>query len=157
MTQLAYWQTRQLPEADQKTISDIQKYGIHLVEVPEDDEGPGFVYSIGLFDNFSHPEIIIVGLDPELSHDIINGLAVEVAEGNVFKDQDRHEGILEDYTCIFLDVLQANYADTLGHAVWYYGNSDFPAIQCVWPDLDGSYPWDGGATEEFLEDQPILA
>lgn len=113
MTRLNYWKSQSLPAVDQKAISDIEKYGVHLVEVPEDEDGPGFVYTVGLFDRYSHPEIIIVGLDSELSHDILNGLAEEVAEGAVFRDQDGHDGILEDYTCVFLDVLKDNYSDTL--------------------------------------------
>jgi len=157
MTRLEYWKTQKLSEMERKAISDIEKHGVHLIEVPEDDEGPGFVFSMGLFDNFSHPEIIIVGLDGELSLDIINGLAQEVREGKKFRDQDRHDGILEDYTCVFLDVAKANFAEHLGYAMWYYGDTEFPALQCVWPDMDGSYPWDGAATEEFIEDQPILA
>ena len=45
---------------DDKVLSDIEEYGWHVVKVMEDNSGPGFCYSIGLFKTFGHPEIMIV-------------------------------------------------------------------------------------------------
>jgi hypothetical protein len=59
-------------DRDKKLVSDIEQVGWHVVMIPEDDEGPSFAYSIGLFQTFGHPEIIICGLGLDLMHQMIN-------------------------------------------------------------------------------------
>jgi hypothetical protein len=45
------------------------------------------------------------------------------------------------------------YEEYLGRAVLYYENSDFPVLQCVWPDQDSHFPNDKGYD---IPDQEIL-
>jgi len=50
----------------------IERFGWHVTLIPEDDEGPGFAYSIGLYQSFKQPEVIMFGCPPELMHTLIN-------------------------------------------------------------------------------------
>ena len=34
---------------ERRVIEDVQQYGWHIVGVEDDQEGPGFAYSIGLY------------------------------------------------------------------------------------------------------------
>ena len=47
---------------ERRVIEDVQQYGWHIVGVDDDQEGPGFAYSIGLYHTLNQPEIIVFGL-----------------------------------------------------------------------------------------------
>src|SRR5262249_18609332 len=56
----------------EETIREnIRKSGWHACMIDEDEEGPGFVYSIGLFKTWRKPEIIIFGLPAKVAHSMI--------------------------------------------------------------------------------------
>ncbi len=47
-----------IPEQDkQQILQNIEQYGCHLVLIEADNYLPAFVYSIGLYQKFGHPEI----------------------------------------------------------------------------------------------------
>ena len=50
---------------DAQMRDDIATYGWHVIKVLEDDEGPGFAFTIGLHQRFAHPELIVFGLPPD--------------------------------------------------------------------------------------------
>src|SRR3954469_19204156 len=56
----------------------IDAHGWHVAIVPEDDEGPGFAYSIGLYRTLGHPEVIIFGLAVDHLHRAVNDVGAEV-------------------------------------------------------------------------------
>ena len=135
---------------------DIQSWGCHVIRVPEDDEGPGFAFSIGFHERFDHPEVIVTGLPLDLMHDIVNGIAEVLLEGKRYEVGQRYGEILDAYECAFVEVDRSFYYDFLGTARWYYGNDDFDVLQCVWPDRDGRYPWDDACAPGLVEAQPLL-
>lgn len=59
-------------EGEAKLLADLKDPGWHVIGVTEDEEGPGFVYTIGLFHNYQHPEIIAFGLDVPILWQIVN-------------------------------------------------------------------------------------
>ncbi len=138
---------------EQKVTSDVEEYGVHIVNVMEDDVGPGFAYSIGLYKSYGHPDFIIFGLKPKLMHVILNNLAFDIREGKKYSDGDGALDILEGYECFFRKVPQSAYSEYLGHGCRFYLNQDFPVLQCVWPSVDGLYPWQ---SEEIAKLQPVL-
>jgi hypothetical protein len=129
-------------KGDAKVLSDINQFGWHIVLVQEDEKGPGFAFSIGLYQNYKHPEIIIVGLRPDTMHRMINVVGEEIKKGRRFENGKDYSDILEGFKCNFRLVLKHNYKDYLGYALWYYKKEDFPVLQCVWPDKSGKFPWD---------------
>ena len=129
-------------ESEQKVLDDIREFGQHVLAVAEDDEGPGFIYSIGLFENYAHPEIIIIGLRQELAHLLINNIAFDIKEGKTFSPGEFHEGVLDDFLCYFAAVHPEHYRDFVGWARWYYGGDDFPLVQCIYPTTNGVFPWE---------------
>ena len=59
-------------EQEQKAINDIEQYGCHLLHVTGDDDYPRFTYSIGIEKKTNQPDLIIIGLKPELAQWMIN-------------------------------------------------------------------------------------
>ena len=137
-------------------MNDIETYGLHVIQVMEDESGPGFGYSIGLFKTYKHPEIIIVGLRLELIHDLINGMAEDIKNGKSFEAGHFYGDIIEGFDCYFTLVDSSYYREYLGYAQWYYKDTEFPVLQCIYPTVKGIYPWQSEWPEEIKDLQPVL-
>lgn len=134
----------------------VEQYGWYVMLVPEDDEGPGFAYSIGLHKNFDHPEIIIFGLDLKVMWAMINEIGEQVKTGKRYETEKIYFGLIEKYGCVFEPVAERHYAEYFGYANWFYKGTDFPALQCVWPDKAGLYPWHEDFNPDWRLMQPLL-
>lgn len=135
---------------------NIDQYGCHLVLVEADNYLPAFVYSIGLFKKFRHPEIICFGLKSEVSAAIINHACDLIKSGETFQSNKLYKGFLEGYNIQFLEVAKENYQNYVGYAGWFYNSFDFPLLQLVWPDKQHNFPWDGGFNPDWKFKQPLL-
>src|ERR1044071_6691699 len=103
-------------DVERRVLHDVTSSGCHVIKVMEDDSGPGFAYSVGLFHNFDHPEILIVGLDLAMMHGIINHLMADIRNGTRFQIGSRVAGILEGFDCEFREVAVSHYRELLGCA-----------------------------------------
>ena len=138
-------------------LEDIAAYGVHIAYVESDGYCPGFGYSIGLYKEFNHPEIIVIGLDFESTGVIINNVKNEIGNGTRFLERVNYPDFLVDRPIQFIEVEKEHYPDYLGYAGWYNDNSfDFPCLQLVWPDRAGNYPWEADFNEVFKFQQPLL-
>ena len=135
-------------ESEQKALDDIREYGVHLIHVHDDSQGPGYIYSIGLFENYAHPEIIIMGLKLDLSRVLINNMAFDIKEGKTFTAGEFHEGVLDDFLCYFGEVHQKHFREFVGWARWFYEGDNFRLMQCVCPTVGGKFPWQRGFPED---------
>jgi hypothetical protein len=143
-----------MSDADGKVISDIKEYGWHVVKVFSKRGGPDFAYSIGLYESFGHPEILVVGLGLDTMHQIINNVGADVKTGKTFHAGFQYADILDNYDCAFREVLKDYYADLFGWGISHYQGTGFPAVQCVWPNRDHRFPWDLDPDSNFSEAQP---
>ena len=125
---------------DQKVIDNVEEYGWHVMNVLDTANTPGFAYSIGLYHNFKHPEIIVFGLKPELMHSIINSIGEDVRQGQTFEDGREFSELIADYDCMIKTIDRVWYIPFLGYASWFYKSDDFPVLQCIWPDKKARYP-----------------
>jgi hypothetical protein len=137
-------------------LSNINEFGWHAVNVIEDDGHPPWTYTIGLFDTWEFPELIVVGRSRAISYEMLNTIAKNI-ELNDPPDLTNQSGYsLLGMKCRFLEVLPRYYADYVGFALSYYRKRHFPLYQIVWPNNDGLYPWNEGAGKEFKEWQLVL-
>ncbi|MBK6825902.1 MAG: DUF4262 domain-containing protein [Chitinophagaceae bacterium] len=88
-------------EAKQAILENIEKYGCHLALLEADNYLPPFVYSIGLFKKFEHPEIICFGLKTEVMASILNHACDLVKAGEKLVPNKRYSGFLEGYDIQF--------------------------------------------------------
>jgi hypothetical protein len=145
-----------MDKGDKKLLRDIKKYGWHVLKVMEDDNGPAFAYSIGLYKTFKHPEIIIVGLNLDLAHSLINNIGEDIKNGMIYKSGEFYADIIESFKCLMVSVSQDNYGEYMGYGYWFYKNYDFPLLQCIYPTVKGIFPWESSWPEEIKDIQPIL-
>lgn len=145
-----------LEPADLKLLDDVEQFGVHIVHVPEDGDGPGFSFTVGLWHSFEQPEVVVFGLGEDIAHELLNAIADEAADGTRFLAGSRHDDVLVGYPVRFVAVPEGRYDEFLGAAVWAYEHADFPAVQLVWPDKQGRWPWEPGVREGFAAAQPVL-
>lgn len=66
--------------------------GFHIACFDETDYLPGFGYTIGLWQNFSHPEILCIGLPGETIWEILKVVTREVSRGTKFETEVQYNG-----------------------------------------------------------------
>jgi Domain of unknown function (DUF4262) len=142
--------------SDQKVLDDVKEYGWHVMKVLDQADSPGWAYSIGLYHTFHHPEIVVFGLNPDLMHFIINSVGEDVRSGKRFEEGKRYADLIEAYLCTFKPVNVVWHYKFLGYGDWFYKGSDYPVLQCIWPDKNSYYPWDPGFNPNWLSAQPLL-
>lgn len=103
-----------LSNSDKKLLDDVEDYGWHVVKVIGDETGPGFGYSVGLFKAFGHPEVIIIGLNLDLIHLIINRIGENLREGKSYQSGGFYSGLIEAHDCYFATVMLSTIIITLG-------------------------------------------
>ena len=143
--------------ADQKVLDDVEKHGWHVVKVLPEGDFPGFAYTVGLFKTFTHPEVLIYGISGDRAHRILNDLGDAIRAGHRFNAGQTDDTLLEGYSCTFRTIPPAQFREHLGFASWFYEGNEFPALQLVYPDRQGRWPWQAGVNEGFRLNQPVLA
>jgi hypothetical protein len=84
-------------EARKAILDNIEKYGCHLALLEADNYLPAFVYSIGLFKKYGHPEIICFGLKTEVMASILNHACDMIKEGESFTPYKLYTDFLVGY------------------------------------------------------------
>ncbi len=114
----------------------------YVGEGGEPDEPP-FGYTIGLF-GLGHPELVVVGLDPDLAHHLLGRVAAAVAEGRdllvgeLLTWPDHESGVIVEAL--------PNPGEVVLTANRFYerpAEYSLPAYQLTWGH-DGSFPWEAG-------------
>jgi hypothetical protein len=149
-----------LPERLAQVLADIEEYGLHIVHVLEDDADPTgeprFSYTVGLWHSFEQPEVVVFGLPEDVAHELLNEIADEAAEGRRFVAGTRHDDLLQGYPVRFLAIDEAVRDEHCGVANWAYAGEPFTAVQLVYPDKQGRWPWDESTRQGFRKGQPVI-
>jgi hypothetical protein len=138
----------------------IEESGVSIISVAEgaDPSTPAWSYTIGLWHQYRHPEIIVIGLGSEISPILLNNLNFYIKDkGRTFLDGAAPTDVLDGYVCFFKTIDPEKYGDWFAGDHWFYGGVEFPAVQLLWPNTSGVYPWDNAADEHLRWVQPILS
>ena len=143
---------------EEKAIADIKLHGVHVLNVFDPDgNDPKFNYSVGLWHSYNHPEILIFGLDADISTRLINDIADKCRNGDSIP---KHGTVSPEYVnafdVCFVEVPKSEYKDHFGWARWLYDGNNFPVLQMVYPDKHGNWPWKDDVHEDFKWFQPVL-
>lgn len=137
--------------SDEKLLSNVQSFGWHIVAIAEDEEGPGFAFTVGLYLRTLQPEVLVMGVPPDPSARVLNSIGEFAMAGGVLAEGQRYPKFADRCDVEFRPIAKKHYRDYLGYAQWFYrpAKVDFPVLQCVWPDLQGIFPWEPNYTERF--------
>jgi hypothetical protein len=135
----------------------VDEHGWYVIKVDADDDGPGFAYTIGLYRTFEHPELICVGLRPDVMHAMLEGCVELIRSGQRLPVDTPFAGILDDHDVRLREVHAKETCDQhLGYAIWFHGGRAFPVLQLVWPDKQGVFPGEPDAHPGLATQQPLL-
>ena len=144
--------------SEQKICADVINHRCHIITIPKDSEGPTYSFSIGLYLNFQHPEVVIFGLSQHVAGVTINDICSRVEKGGNFQAEQESDEFFTEGKVKFVVVDPKNYRDFLGSAQWFYRclNGNFPVLQAVWTDKLGKFPWEEGHDQMAAKFQPLL-
>lgn len=144
---------RPLDELPENTVTHIETFGCSVIHVKPNGVGPGWSYTIGVFDTCGEPEVLVVGLRQETAHFLLNETA-SLLRRKVDLLCGRHRDLVGEVECEFRPVDPRWAAHLMGLASWYYQDAAYPVIQAVYPDLENRFPEDEGFDVRFA--QPLL-
>lgn len=141
---------------DLALLADVADRGWHTEAIEGEEGGPAHAFSVGLFRSFDHPEVVLFGQPTPVLAELVDTLGARVREGQRFEEGEVATGILPGRPIVFRRVATRHYPAWLSRAAWYHGGLRFPAVQGVWPDPSGNYPWDRWYPRALRAQQPVL-
>ena len=139
-----------------RVLENVDEHGCHIAFIREFDGLPPFAYSVGLYHNFRHPEIIISGLPIDVMTRALNDLAENIRAGKMYDAGFDYPELVAGAACRFHLVhthWEMLFMDVAG---WFYETHDFPVLQCLWSDKQRNYPWSALYRDEGPWAQPWL-
>lgn len=121
------------------------------------DVRPCFYYTIGLWHNYKHPEIILSGLPGDASMQLINQLGAKIGhEGKSYRENIQYFDLIKNYPVEFKPIDKKHFNDFTSMATKFYGHKDYPVLQYFWVDKQGLFPWES-SNQIFQAMQPDLS
>jgi hypothetical protein len=147
-----------LSDADRRLIENVARHGTHVVKIVSSrpTSTPDWAFTIGLHQNFAHPEVVVFGLRPELAHNLLNDVRDLVGEGHRFEQGCVTDLVLGDLPCAFREVRPGWHPPYLGTMRWFYRGRPVPVVQMFWPDREGRFPWEPAFDTVHSGEQPLL-
>lgn len=135
----------------------IDEVGFQMIDITDDNYLPPYVYTLGLSQQFNHPEIICFGLSSEVIQSFLTIAKDKIEEGEIFEPHKPYTGFLDKNVKVYFLPVDENYLkDYLGYADWFYKGENYSAMQLVWPDKRGNFPWDKKFDQNLEFAQPLL-
>ena len=132
-------------------------WSVQAVPAGQTADEPSFAYTIGLFQNYEHPELIVLGLRPELMHSMLNTVGERIKAGERLRPGDRLAEVIDGFDVTLRPVLDPrSFEEHVGYARWFYKGAPFPLFQLVWPDKQARFPGEPGTADAFNRQQPLL-
>jgi hypothetical protein len=131
----------------------IDQHGWAVQHAHGDVTFPPFSYTVGLA-KWGHPEIVVVGLPPAVAQSQLNTLAERVRAGNRLVAGQRIDDLLRSYACVLVTVADSRLLP-IANAIYRGDGPPISAVQLVWPDPAGRFPWQRGCTTRPAA-QPLL-
>jgi Domain of unknown function (DUF4262) len=145
-------------EKDRRFLDIIDRFGWHVMQVHGTAEEPPFSYSTGIFERTGSPEVILIGLLPDVAKSAINEYGKRLVAGERFEPGSLYMDFLEGHPVTFLVASDPKaVSDYATWTDWYYDRQPFPLVQLVYPDSrTGAFPWQTGYREAWIPIQPLL-
>lgn len=135
----------------------VQEHGFAIVPVKGNGKDiPGYIYSVGLGQKFGHPELVILGLPDDLIQELVTNIIAQLNKGAMFEDGKVYPGMFSEFAVGFLTIKDEFKSTIMDATAAFYGANQFDAMQVVWPDPQGYFPWEQEFDERFAHYQPAL-
>lgn len=122
-----------------------------------------WAYTVGLLKTLQHPELIVFGLSPDAGHGGLSAVVDEIRSGRVHLGGRERPFTLNGVSSCLIPVLEEYWkypCDYLLGASHYYAATgasyDPRALQLVWADEQGHFPWNPKFSSDLSGRQPLL-
>ena len=149
---LQWWRTGTHEKTFEGTLAHIEEFGCQVMSIRGGPE-TRFSYTVGAYDVFGVPELIVVGLTDGTGHAALNRALDRLRDG-VDLLAGSHSNLVGEVSVVFRPVDKRWVEHVLRRDLWYYQGEDIPVLQMVYPDLEGRFQWEPDFTEYFR--QPLL-
>ena len=138
--------------------ADVRRFGWHGVRVKGRSGGAGYLFTVGLWQTYRHPEILLFAPEEDPSGMLkpLQKVCQAVSEDTVFSAEQAHPRLFDDFPGVFGEVDPTWYGEYFGAARAFYGDESFPALQLFWPDRQGLFPWEDSCAAPVRAWQPLL-
>lgn len=131
--------------ADAQRRDLIQQYGWIVMNVHAEQP---WSYTIGVWKTFGEPELLVGAIDETGGTCLCNEYGNAIKTGARFSSGQTVDSWIEGRPVYLLQIDDEWKPWFLGTAVDDYDSVAFPALQAVWSDLDGHFPWESGWQRE---------
>lgn len=138
----------------------VRQYGWYGVSITDHD--PPFLYSVGLMETCDHPELFVLGLEPDNAHALFAGLFEHLRGSQSFADAGIHVVRIggDEHRVGVRPVHPTQLPRYFGFAMGYCRHIGRPgeleAVQIFWPDKLGRFPFEAGCDLDVFRLQPRL-
>lgn len=141
---------------ERRLVDAVTTHGWFSVSVGGEDARSSFTYTIGFWRSFGQPEVIISGLSPSLSYDMLSNLhqRFEASPGQALSGP--LDGLLANVPVLLAPASEEAKKECLLSANWFYGGDAYPCQQMIWPDVEGVFSWEPGVNVACVAPQDIL-
>ena len=132
----------------------INQYGLMVQWVSAGEDAPAFAYTVGLA-KLDHPELIIFGLSPQTAQGVLNSMGLAVVAKTRRWGPGRSDDVFGGAVPALLVEVRdsADYLLAANSMFAIPGQGPVPALQVLYPDAAGLWPWQEGST---VTDEPVL-
>jgi hypothetical protein len=131
----------------------IARYGWAVQGVGAGPDGPTFTYTVGLAAK-GLPEIIVFGLPMKIAHQFLNQLGHRFTTTGVPPLDTDLDDVAEGFSARLIAVPRAASDRYMFATRRRY--PDYTAVQLIWPDTHGLFPWEPGFDPALVSYQPVL-
>jgi hypothetical protein len=143
------WVTDDALLADLKALIEQYGWAVHQVLADPTSGAAPFSYTVGL-SALGHPEVVVTGMPFEPAKAFLNMVGEGVRAGTSYEAGTRDASLTDHGDVAFIPAV-----DTSGLYAVEQVYGEIRAVQLVWPDSAGAYPWEPGFRNS-PEVQPLL-
>ncbi|NUO49394.1 MAG: DUF4262 domain-containing protein [Polyangiaceae bacterium] len=128
--------------------------GFQILILPP--QRPIWAMTYGLMKSVSQPDVVVMGLPPQIMHQMVLNLAGMAMDGETLEHGLRTDRVVHTFECELRTVEPKWHDLLLGPLRELYDDAPPSMLQCTWPDKGGKLPHEEGFDVAFLQRQPRL-
>lgn len=115
----------------QQVRDGIAEHGWLCVHIMAERGEAPYSFTVGLFQTYSHPELIIFGLASEVAHATLSRAVENIQQGQIL-GQGSCSGLIDGVNCETRWVPIGQYQRYVALCRQYYAGDRFPLLEIVW-------------------------
>lgn len=143
-------------ESSEEALNQIAETGVTNIHVLGDEHSMSWSYSTGMYDTWGQPEIVMTGFPNGLASSILAAIAKDNAAEKFLHADKRIPELIKNYDCVFRPVEDVWVKRLMLRSTWFYGDIPFPVLQCICPDFENHFPWEGQFDQNWRPRQALL-